>query len=316
MSLNISLVGPEESAVALRFLFARFPVEEQQSRLAEALRSVEQGRLRLDALLLAKAGDQPVGATLAMHQEDRVSLVWPPVVSCQATDVTEVQDALMKGLCAEIDREGSNLAQALLAPDDDDERAMLKRHGFEHLADMFFLARTLSEQDYQIAADDDFSDDAREIDFETFTDNNRDRFARVIEQTYQQSLDCPFLEGFRNGADALFSHRLSGSFDPAGWRLYRQGTCDIGVLLMNEHPDQNAIELVYFGIVPEFRGRGLGRTMLAEGIQAAALTGRAALFLAVDCGNTYANALYGEHQFAELARRCVMVRRSSQLARK
>ena len=51
-------------------------------------------------------------------------------------------------------------------------------------------------------------------------------------------------------------------------------------------------------------------------LQAAALTGRAAMFLAVDCGNTYANALYGELGFAELARRRVMIRRCSELARK
>ena len=84
---------------------------------------------------------------------------------------------------------------------------------------------------------------------------------------------------------------------------------------MNEHPDQDAVELVYFGIVPEFRGQGLGRRVLSEGVRAAALTGRAVLFLAVDCGNTYANALYNELGFTELARRRVMVRRSSQLAR-
>ena len=185
---------------------------------------------------------------------------------------------------------------------------MLHRHSFDHMADMFFMARMLTEKDFEPPAGN------KDIDFETFTDANAGRFASVIERTYEQSLDCPFLDGFRNGADALVSHRLSGSFDPAGWRLYRIDDQDAGVLLMNEHPDQDAIELVYFGIVPEFRGKRLGRAILADGVQAAALTRRAAMFLAVDCGNTYANALYGELGFAELARRRVMVRRSSQLA--
>ena len=308
MSLKISFVAPEQRTTALRLLFARFPLEEQQTRLSDTLRSAELGRLNLDGLLLAEEGGNPVGAALTMHQLDRVSLVWPPVLSCQASNVTAVQDALMAGLCDEIDRVGSKLAQALLNPDDVDEMQMLQRHSFQHMADMFFIARTLSENDYERSAGNS------EIDHETFRDSNSDRFAATIERTYQQSLDCPFLDGFRNGVDALASHRLSGCFDPAGWRLYQIDGKDVGVFLMNEHPDQDAIELVYFGIVPEFRGKGLGRKVLADGIQAAALTGRAAIFLAVDCGNTYANALYGELGFAELARRRVMVRRSSQLA--
>lgn len=308
MSLKISFVASDQRTTALRLLFARFPLEEQQARLTDALRSAEQGRLNLDGLLLAEEGGNPVGAALTMHQLDRVSLVWPPVLTCQVSETAMVQDALMAGLCDEIDRAGSKLAQALLNPDDVDEMQVLQRHSFEHLADMFFLARMLSEKDFEPTSG------CNEFDFENFSDANVNRFAAAIERTYERSLDCPFLDGFRNGKDALVSHQLSGCFDPAGWRLYRSDEQDVGVLLMNEHPDQDAIELVYFGIVPEFRGKGFGRKILADGIQAAALTGRAAMFLAVDCGNTYANALYGELGFAELARRRVMVRRSPQLA--
>lgn len=310
MSPSISFVTPEQRPTALRLLFARFPLDEQQSRLTEALRSAEQGRLNLDGLLLAEEQGHAVGVALTMHQPDRVSLVWPPVLSCQASNVTLVQDALMSRLCDEIDRVGSKLAQALLNPDDDDEMQMLQRHSFEHLADMYFIARTRSDQDFESVGPDS------DIDHELFTDTNASRFAATIERTYEQSLDCPFLEGFRTGADALVSHRLSGCFDPAGWRLYRVDGQDVGVLLMNEHPDQDAIEVVYFGIVPEFRGKGLGRRILSEGVQAAALAGRAAMFLAVDCANVYANTLYNEIGFIELARRRVMVRRSSRLAHK
>jgi ribosomal protein S18 acetylase RimI-like enzyme len=309
MTLNISFVASEHRPAALRLLFARFPAEEQQTRLTDALRSAEQGGLNLDGLLLAEENGQPVGAALTMHQADGVSLVWPPVITCQTANGTAVIDALMTRLCEEIDRAGSKLAQVLLAPDDTDEITLLARHGFEQMADMYFIARTLTPGDLEGTPNDG------EFDHEIFHETNRDRFAAVIERTYQQSLDCPFLEGFRNGQDALVSHRLSGRFDPAGWRLYRIGSQDIGVLLMNEHPDQNAIELVYFGIVPEFRGRGLGRRVLSEGVQAAALTGRAVMFLAVDCGNHYANALYSELGFAELAQRRVMVRRSARMAR-
>lgn len=303
MSITISSVAPELRPTALRVLFARFPVDEQETRLRNALQSAECETLNLDGLLLAYEDDRPVGSALSMQQRDGVTLVWPPVVTCGSSDERAVEDALMQHLCQEIESSGSKMAQVLLAPDDNAEIDLLKRFQFRHLTDMFFLVRLLSADDLsKLPANSDY-------DHDLFDDKLADRFERTIEQTYLQSLDCPFLDGFRNGKDALFSHRLSGTFDPAGWRIYRIGNRDVGVMLMNEHPDQNAIELVYFGVVPEFRRRGIGRQMLAEGIHAATITGRAALFLAVDCENTYANALYGEFGFTELARRRIMVRR-------
>ena len=310
MTIKISVVGPDRRALALRLLFSRFPLQEQPARLEEALRSVERGSLNLDGLLLAEENDQSIGAALMMPQLDRVALVWPPVISCQATDVAATEQALMVRLCEEIDRTESTLAQCLLASDDVAETVLLQKHGFQHATDMFFLARTLTPADLEPKV---LSTD---IDHEIFCEALAGQYASVIEQTYVGSLDCPFLNDFRSGPDALESHRLSGHYDPAGWRLYRRGADVIGLLLMNDHPDQDAIELVYFGIVPEFRGLGLGRRVLADGLQAAALAGRSVLFLAVDCGNTYANALYSELGFAELARRRVMLRRSAPVARK
>ena len=309
MSLNISFVPPSNRPTALKLLFARFPLDEQETRIAETVRSAERGALNLDGLLAAEADGQLIGAALLMHQADGVTLVWPPVISCQAHDPKAVENALMKRLCEEIDLKQSTLAQVLLAPDDTAEFELISRFGFEHLTDLFFMARTLTSDDFQLSQNDG------EVEFDTFDDSRADEFADVIERTYQHSLDCPFLDGFRSGRSALVSHRLSGQFDPAGWRLYRKGTESIGVALMSEHPEQNAIELVYFGIVPEFRGRGYGRRLLADCVQGAAITGRGVLFLAVDCGNIYANDLYGELNFSELARRRVMARRLSRVAR-
>lgn len=310
MTLTITRVGRDQRPLALRLLFSRFPLDEQPVRLEEALKSADSGRLDLDGLLLAEESGLAVGATLMMPQADGVALVWPPVMSCQAQNVSLVEQQLMNRLCEEVDQAGSKLAQCLLTPDDVVETRLLEGYGFKHAADMFFLARQLTEADREVEADDD------EIDHDLYTDDLADQFACAVERTYVDSLDCPFLNGFRTGTEALASHRLSGQFDPAGWRLYRRGSEPIGLLLLNDHPDQNAIELVYFGVFPEFRGLGLGRRMLRDGVQAAALTGRSVIFLAVDCGNTYANAIYNEVGFTELARRRVMLRRCASLARK
>ena len=88
----------------MKLLFARFPLDEQEARLREALAAGEIGKLQLENLLLAHSDGMPVGAALVMHQSDGIALVWPPVVSCGATDSTLVEDLLMQEICQQIGR--------------------------------------------------------------------------------------------------------------------------------------------------------------------------------------------------------------------
>ncbi len=318
MKLTVTAADSSNRDAALRLLFARFPVEEQAARLRDALLASEQGRLNLDGLLLAEVEGLPVGAALVMLQPDGIALVWPPVVSCGAVDEVAVEDALMIEVCRRIDATDARLGQSLLTPNDVVEAALLARHGFAHAADLFFLARALQPSDAELTAVNSEEESllaGRSVIAETFCDDNASRFAAVIEQSYQHSLDCPYLKDFRSGAEAIASHKLSGVFDPSSWLLYSIDGRDVGVLLLNEHPDQDAIELVYIGVTPELRGLGLGRRMLRDGVRLAAQRGRAAMFLAVDCENSFANAVYSEFSFAELARRRVLLRHPHGLAR-
>ena len=91
-----------------------------------------------------------------MHQSDGVSLVWPP------GDHLPDNGRIDRGRCSheagsasEFDRRlRSKLAQALLAPDDVCGRRSnyCDSHGFEQMADMFFMARTLTPDRYQLGA--------------------------------------------------------------------------------------------------------------------------------------------------------------------
>ena len=306
MTISVSLATVEQRAIALRLLFARFPLDEQQTRVDEALKSAELGTLDLTGLVLALHDEVPMGAALMMTQADGIALVWPPVISEQSPDEAAVEQALMTRLCEEIERTGARLAQCLINPEDSSETELLRKHGFVHSADLFFMARHLTQED--AVQDATRAVDGDPLQSEPFDVSRSDRFATTIESTYRESLDCQFLNGLRTGKDALVSHQLSGQFDPQFWRIYTSGASDVGVLMMNPHPDQNGMELVYLGVVPEFRGQGWGRRMLADGIQTAANAGKSMVFLAVDCGNVYANAVYSEFGFVELARRRVLVR--------
>src|SRR5262245_35989754 len=104
MTIHVSNVTDDEVQTALRLLFARFPIEEQQPRIEEALRAASRGRLNFKDLLIAKEDALPVGAALSYQQPDGISLVWPPVITCQASNISGVEDALMAQVCRHLQR--------------------------------------------------------------------------------------------------------------------------------------------------------------------------------------------------------------------
>lgn len=304
---HIEPVAAADWVSALRLLFARFPEAEIEPRIAETLRSIDAGRLSLDGLRWALESDQPVGAALFMEQPDGICLVWPPIVTCGAADPEAVERALLECLTKDIDAGASRLAQILFDPREIADESAYVAAGFRHSTDLFFLARSLQE-----ALPTPSRGDLQAL---TYADALQARFAAVIEASYVDSADCPHLAGLRSGVEALASHRLSGCWDPRLWLLYRQGDQDVAVLLLNDHPEQDAVELVYFGVVPSARGQGHGRRLIADALAQAAARSRAVMFLAVDTQNAYANSLYEEAGFVEIARRRALFRFPRGMAR-
>lgn len=309
LAINVIRADADRQQEALRILLSQFPADEQEARLADTLLAVERGALNLSSLWVAEQDQVPQGAALVMAQADGVSLVWLPVTA-GAADESVVRPAMMDALCRELDASQARFGQVLLSAEESAKCPWLADYGFEIAAELFFLARSLEEPLPKNPA-------LAERDFDLFDEHrNFDRYARVIEQSYLNSLDCPRLNGSRTGAEAIAGHRLSGAFDPRGWKLYQQAGRDAAVLLLNEHPDQDAVELVYFGVVPEFRGQNWGERILADAIQTSQSWRRAVIFLAVDAGNSYANRIYAEFGFQEVARRVVWLRFPGGTARK
>ena len=302
MMLTVATADSDHRQTALSFLFAGSSPTEQAEQIADVLEAHRRGEVNLDGLLLAEVNGQPAGAALFIMQPDDTAFIWLPVVSDdQAFDVESVRDGLFVEICQRIDAAGVWLGQCIVETDQTADRETLVRHDFFHLADLSYLHRSFQGQPLPAA----------DVDFETIRFDasiNRDRFAGLLERTYVGTLDCPALNGIRSGAEALASHQQSGEFDPARWKIYRTADADVGVLLFNDQPDQNAWELVYTGVVPEARGKGYGRAMLLCGLHEASRAARGGVLLAVDRRNTYARNVYCDLGFIELAVRAVHVR--------
>ncbi|CAG0970169.1 hypothetical protein PHYC_01201 [Phycisphaerales bacterium] len=132
---------------------------------------------------------------------------------------------------------------------------------------------------------------------------------QALDASYIDTLDCPELCGLRTTEDVLDSHRSTGSYDPAWWWLVRVGGKPAGAMLLNRCPDQKSVELAYLGLGPEARGKGLGKRLLAFGLDRVRRVNPGWIMTcAVDERNTPALRLYASLGFEAHARRCALVR--------
>jgi ribosomal protein S18 acetylase RimI-like enzyme len=132
----------------------------------------------------------------------------------------------------------------------------------------------------------------------------------ALDRSYEGTLDCPEMCGMRETPDVVLSHRSTGRFDPRLWWIVRlQGVAE-GCLLLNPCPELRSVELVYIGLSPRLRGRGLSKRLLLWGLSLAAGGGRANwdVTCAVDERNAPAMSLYRGLGFKAGARRVALVK--------
>jgi GNAT superfamily N-acetyltransferase len=131
----------------------------------------------------------------------------------------------------------------------------------------------------------------------------------ALNRTYMETMDCPELCGMRTTADILASHKATGEFDPALWWVFLLKGEPHGCLLLTRCPEQRTLELVYLGLSPELRGKGLSHAALWMGIQAAkASCAGWTVACAVDLRNAPALKVYGRLGFRSFSERTAMVR--------
>lgn len=226
-----------------------------------------------------KPGDEPLAAL-------------PSVIRCACDDAA--RRCRLRVVQALLERNSEDVALA----------GAFEGAGFTRLADLLFLRRLRRSGD----ADGAPALPERVV-VEQWRPNLDSDFAEALERSYEDTLDCPELCGLRETADALASHRSAGRFEPALWWLIRADDgAPAGVMLLNASALGDSAELVYIGLAPQLRGRGLGSALLRMGLAEAAQRGLDSIACAVDSRNAPARALYERLGFVEFARRTPFVR--------
>lgn len=283
---------------ALELVFGQRDEAERDAQIEALRKSAERNTGSLEFLFEARRGGRLVGAALAAAQAGRTAMVWPPrlVDGEPEGEAARLLDAVLVKLA----ESRVQLAQALLTVDATADAALLKRCGFFHAADLLYLVcQATAFPTSQVES---------ELDFESYCEANQVRFKRVVEATYEETLDCPQLDGVREITDVLAGYRATGVFSAARWLLVAYQGQDVGCLILSDNPDQDQWELVYMGVVPLRRGRRWGLAIVRHAQWLVRRAGRKRLVLAVDMANEPALRLYREAGFKARNRRRVFLK--------
>lgn len=207
------------------------------------------------------------------------------------------------------------ILQALPDPADAWAESAFRGAGFVFVGDLEYQRRPIAPSDLRSARQEpNWPQGVRVVPLTSVPEPQRDQtLLRVLEESYHQTLDCPELCGLRETPDILASHYATGVFDPALWFLvmFQHNGVEVarGCMLLSRVPEQRVMELVYIGLSPEVRGKGLGGRLLEFGVRIAAEARVDAMTCAVDCRNEPARKMYREHGFQGAGKRRAFVGR-------
>jgi ribosomal protein S18 acetylase RimI-like enzyme len=259
--MTITAVEPPELAAALAILS---PSDEDAGH---AFRLAARGELQASDVLVARRDGAIIGAVVASRVPGGVAVVWPPhSVDGDPSVEDELAGAALEHVA------GAKVAQAFLPPEEAGRATPLLRAGFRHVTRVWHLTARGRRMDRTASA-------PRQTTIQ-YRNCNRSAFHATLVRAHDDSLDCPELHGVLSPDEMLAGYRDTAP-DPAGWWLAIAEHRPAGVLLLNGD------QLTFLGVVPEWRGRGVGRRLLDLALERAA-----ELTLIVDARNTPAIQLY------------------------
>ncbi|MGE3243493.1 MAG: GNAT family N-acetyltransferase, partial [Pirellulales bacterium] len=250
----------------------------------------------VEALVVALEEGKLCAAAWGQRQPGSTSILWPPRFASETT--AHIGRQLVEAVVVALDAAGIRMTQVLVQEDDSPLAAMLRSAGFSRLTELQYLT-------WEAAAATPLES---ALEFKPYHDSQRARLAALVEATYEATQDCPALGGRRPLDEVIDGYRATGTHRPENWLFVHDGSRDVGVLLLTDHEAAQHWELLYMGLIPEARGRQLGRAVVRYAQALASAAGAERIVLAVDAENIPAIKMYSETGFVAWDRREVYVR--------
>ncbi|MEM7627303.1 MAG: GNAT family N-acetyltransferase [Planctomycetota bacterium] len=282
--------GAEDSAVAPFEAFAR------------------ENQLDLQHLWTASDGKRPVVAVLIVPGVGRTAMLFLSPLASAAAGKIELAGRLIAHALAHLNPDKIRLAQALLDQGQPTQRRAIEAGGFRFLADLAYMHRAGKA----VAELPPIGLDGETLGATHWSEAARPLFTRAIADSYRGTLDCPGLLGLRDMDDIIAGHMATGRFNPKHWIVWHQGDTPAAVLLLAESAAARGFELVYLGVCPHARRRGLSRDIMQHALHITATggthaSGNTPLQLAVDDRNKPALRLYRGLGFRTSVRKTALI---------
>lgn len=254
--------------------------------------------------VVAMQGDLIAGMCLWVPSPGRTGMLFAPGAR-QFPDALEALALCIKQAVEDSAKAGLVMVQMLLEPADTPGIQLATAAGLWQLAVLHYMERRTPRFRGTVELPAGFE-------LENYTSENHPDFVSAIEKSYEGTLDCPALTGMRNIEDVVAGHKAVGVFDPNLWHLVRGPDRAVaGCLLLAHVPQRNAIDLVYLGLAPSARGKGLGRALMQTTLHIATERRAALLSLAVDAKNNPAHQLYRRFGYGIVSDRVALVASTS-----
>ncbi len=312
-TLDISLAGQAERRNVLRRCLARrhqtpVELERQVSAFLEYARALS---IDLNHLWICRSGAREAAACACIRSPGRTAMLLLPSGLVQAVDARATR-AMLGRISTTLLSSGVRLIQVLVEHDDDTLRQILVSEQFEEVALLRYLELPLEQAPLPVATPRDLAPDR--FLWLDYSRETHPAFARAIQESYTDSLDCPSLSRLRDVEDVIEGHKSTGLFRPDRWKLLVHDGDAVGCALIAEHPLRPMAEVVYMGVLPAFRNRNVARYLLGTMLRNARQDGLQAATLAVDSANNPGRKLYAHFGFRESTTRRALILHSGRAA--
>lgn len=309
---HVMLCPVEMRGAALEVLYRRVPAALRDRLITEVLNEERRGELDLSGLWVVRDwGGRITGSLLTHPLAGKAAALWAPEVR-PSWRRRALAAALVQTAVAALKARGFSLVQAVLDESTGPHAARdLIRGGMPRITELLYMERETAVPVVPVSRRSREQEcvcscAAPGFQWCSYGPTIDAEFRAALEATYEGSLDMPELEGTRSLDDILEGHRTAGRFSPERWWLGRipgePGAAS--VLLLTEVPSRDVWEVIYLGLTPAARGRGLGWDVLRHALEVAR-PHVPRLELAVDLRNTPATQLYRSAGFVIRDRRSV-----------
>ncbi len=302
----MDILSPKDKAefrTALAALLERpgLTPEETDLHVDTLIRYCQRRGLALTHCLVGREGGRLVTACLCVDGAGRMSSVFIPTQARFLVPATATA-RLLNELASQAGERNVLFLQGTVSPDAAADAEVYRAAGFARLTQLIYMDSEVTQWAMPPAG-------GPRLEWTTYEPHAHSLFASVIQGTYKKSLDCVALNGARDIDDVLASHRSAGEFDPRLWFIAGIGGQPVGVILLSPVPERWAVEVVYMGVLPAWRGQGCGAALMRRAVETVFRQGLTTLTLTVDAGNAPALKLYSRFGLRETTRRDVWLRR-------